>query len=174
MSTGRPSAFPQSQGTMRSADHVDRVQSPGRTNAAHVTELGTKLSLCSLVSSTSKGFSLKTATCCSRPIDLSNGRCSHSCNRSHAPVGPFPCSPSPDSSSTNHALVSSIPLYQTPGMIAHFLLIFSSPNFSTYHLRPLTALGNMVRISLMRNVRAGAQPQPAAIQNPNHSTHSQK
>lgn len=64
--------------------------------------------------------------------------------------------------------------YHTPGIAAHFLRIFSSPNFSTYHFLPFTARGSMAVISFTKNALAGVQLQPAAIQKPSHSIHSKK
>ncbi len=73
---------------------------------------------------------------------------------------------------TRLSITNANVIYQTPGITAHLPLTASSPNRSTYHLLPLTARGSIAATSFTRKHLAGTHPHPAAIQNPNHSTHS--
>ena len=61
-----------------------------------------------------------------------------------------------------------------PGITAFLPPTFSLPNLCTYHLFACSALGNIVATSFITKFLAGTQPAPHMIQNPVHSTHSQK
>lgn len=63
----------------------------------------------------------------------------------------------PTSQDNNHP-------YKTPGITAFLFPTCSLPNFSTYHLLPAKALGNMVATSLHKKLLAGTHPQPPTTQ----------
>lgn len=143
------------------------------SHPCHSTHLALSSSLCKRSGTTTGAISTKT-----RPHERRQTGVKNSTNKAAStPVhSTHPkLSPRPPNTHSQQAIAPPPPdTYHTPGITAHFLLILSSPNLSTYHFFPFTALGSIAATSFTKKHLAGTHPHPAAIQNPNHSTHSTK